>query len=391
MPREYRKFDFAFKENAIRLSYERKSLKDLAEELEIDPSVLCRWRREYNRFGAGSFPGHGYRKLHPDDKPLFELEKKSRKSDLRLEILKNATPYLFKGKPTAYEFIKNNEKVYSIGEMCKVMGICERIYFKWKKNGIPKKHRRAALLKEEITSIFLKSKKCYGRDRITMELNRRGFKIAPRQVTNYMQQLGLRSRAKRKFKITTNSKHSYFTAPNILNQQFKADAPSKTWVSDITYIQTKAGFLYLTIIMDLYDRKIIGWSLSNSLFTKTTTLPAWEMAVARREAISGLIFHSDRGVQYANRAFTAILDSYKCIRSMSRKGNSLDNAVAESFFSSFKRELIYKKTPLLAQAEMKTEIFDYIENWYNKKRIHSSLDYKTIEQYNIACRIVKNL
>lgn len=383
MTREYRKFDFLFKENAVRLSYERKCLKDLAAELKIDPSVLCRWRREYNKFGAGSFPGPGYIRVHPDTKKLFELEKKSRISDLRLEILKYATPYLFKGKLTAYEFIKDNEKKYSIEQMCKVLGICNRIYFKWKKNGIPKKHRQVALLKEEITSIFINSKRRYGRDKITIELNKRGVKISPRQVSNYMHLLGLRSRAKRKFKVTTDSKHNYFTASNILNQQFKVGVPSKVWVSDITYIQTKAGFLYLTIIMDLYDRKIIGWSLSSSLFTKTTTLPAWEMAVTRREVLNGLIFHSDRGVQYANKAFTARLDFHNCIRSMSRKGNSLDNAVAESFFSSFKRELIYQNIKMLTQTEMKEKIEEYIENWYNKKRIHSALNYKTIEQFNI--------
>lgn len=383
MPKKYRKFDYIFKENAVRMTYEKKSLKELAEKLKIDPSVLCRWRREYTKFGTGSFSGSGYSRVHPDDKELFELEKKSRKSDLRLEILKNGTPYLFKGKLTVYEFIKDNENKYSITQMCKVLGICERIYFKWKKNGIPKKHVQVALLKEEITSIFLNSKKCYGRDKITIELNRRGFKIAPRQVSNYMQLLGLRSRAKRKFTVTTDSKHNYFIAPNILNQQFKVDMPCKVWVSDITFIHTKAGFLYLTIIMDLYDRKIIGWSLSSCLSTQTTTLAAWEMAVARREALGGLIFHSDRGVQYANKAFTARLDLHKCIRSMSRKGNSLDNAVAESFFSSIKRELIYQNTKMLTPTEMKKRIAGYIENWYNKKRIHSTLNYKTIEQFNI--------
>lgn len=382
MPKEYRKFDAAFKVNVVRLSYEKKCLKDFAAELDIDQNVLSRWRREYKKFGTGSFPGIGYPRVHPDNKKLFELEKRSKKSDLRLEILKKGTPYLFQGKPALYAFIKDNEDKYIIKLMCEILGICKRIYFKWKKTGIPKKHLYVALLKEEITGIFLSSKKEYGRDKITKELNKRGFKIAPRMVSNYMQLLGLRSRSKRKFKATTDSKHNYYTAPNILNQQFKPDSPSQAWVSDITYIQTKSRFLYLTIIMDLYDRKIVGWSLSGSLHTKTTILPAWEMAVAKRKVINGLIFHSDRGVQYANRAFAARLNSYQCVRSMSRKGSHLDNAVAESFFSSFKRELIYQKTDLLNEPELKEEIADYIENWYNKKRIHSTLDYKTIEQFN---------
>jgi transposase InsO family protein len=134
--------------------------------------------------------------------------------------------------------------------------------------------------------------------------------------------------------------------------------------------------------MDLYDRKIISWSLGSRLSTIRTTLPAWEMAITNRKVSNGLIFHSDRGVQYANRAFRNKLDSYKCIRSMSRKGDHLDNAVSESFFSSLKRELLDQGSNLLTRKQMKAEIFEFIENWYNKKRIHSTLNNKTIEQFN---------
>lgn len=134
--------------------------------------------------------------------------------------------------------------------------------------------------------------------------------------------------------------------------------------------------------MDLYDRKIIGWNLSSRLSTQKTTLPAWEMAVTNRKVSNGLIFHSDRGVQYANKVFSNRLSSFNCIRSMSRKGNHLDNAISEAFFSSFKRELINRKDKLLSTKQMKAEVFEFIEEWYNKKRIHTSLNYKTIEQFN---------
>jgi len=377
-----RRFDRVFKENAVKLSYEKSCQKDFAAELGIWPSILSRWREEYRKYGIGSFQGFGTPKVHPDNKIFFELEKNNKKSEIKLEIFKNGFPFLFQGKLVTYQFIRSNENKYSIDQMCEVLGICSRIYFKWKKHGIPKKHREVTLLKEEITSIFLNSKKQYGRDRITKELNNRGYKIAGRQVSNYMQELGLRSRVKKKFKVTTDSKHNYYTSPNVLNRQFKVNSPSTAWVSDITYIQTKTGFLYLTIIMDLYDRKIIGWSLSSVMSTKKTTLAAWDMAVENRKVSDGLIFHSDRGVQYANKAFTAKLDSYKCIRSMNRKGDHLDNAVSESFFSSFKKELIHRKDVLLTKEKMEQEIFEYIENWYNKKRIHSVLNYQTIEQFN---------
>ena len=167
--------------------------------------------------------------------------------------------------------------------------------------------------------------------------------------------------------------------------------PSKVWVSDITYIQTKEGFIYRTTIMDLYDRKIIGWSLSDGMSTddpsdsaqaKQTTLLALKMAVKNRNVEKGLIFHSDRGVQYASKKFVNVLDSYKKItRSMSRKGNCWDNAVAESFFKSLKTELIYGNK-LITKEQMKLEVFEYVEIWYNRKRRHSALNYATIEEFN---------
>ncbi len=197
-----------------------------------------------------------------------------------------------------------------------------------------------------------------------------------------MRMLGLRRKAIRKYKATTDSNHNHFVSPNVLNREFTVSEPSKAWVSDITYIQTMRGFLYLTIIMDLFDRKIIGWSLSNEMSTKGTTLPAWEMAVKNRKITKDLIFHSDRGVQYANKIFTNTLDSYKFVkRSMSSRQNHTDNAVSESFFSSFKTELI-NGNKLLTRKQMKVAVSEYIENWYNKKRRHSFLGYKTIEEFD---------
>ena len=167
-----------------------------------------------------------------------------------------------------------------------------------------------------------------------------------------------------------------------LDRNFQVHSHSQVWASDITYLQTTKGFLYLTIIIDLYDRKIIGWNLGSSLAGKNTTLPALKMAAANRTAAEGLIFHSDRGVQYANRAFSKELASYRFIKSMSRKGCSCDNAVSESFFSSMKRELIDPRNNLFTRRKMRQEIYEFIENWYNTKRIHTSLNNKTIEQFN---------
>lgn len=382
MAEKRKKYDCIFKIDAVKLSFERSSLKEFSDELGISPCLLTSWRKTYQRFDAGSFLGSGYARIHPEDIFTYGLEKKAKESALRYEILKNASPHLCSGKLALYQFIKSNEKKYSIAKMCKVLNVCNGTYIRWKYKGIPKKQQQIALLKENIAAIFLRYKKYCGRAKIIKELSAQGYTISPRMVNTYMKQLGLRKIAKRKFKVTTDSKHTHYTSPNVLNRAFTVNSPSKIWVSDITYIQTKKGFLYLTIIMDLYDRKIIGWSLGTRLSTLKTTLAAWEMAIGNRTVSKGLIFHSDRGVQYANKAFTSKLNSYECIRSMSRKGNSIDNAVCESFFNSLKRELIYRKSELINQKIMRGEIFEFIENWYNKKRMHSALNYKTIEQFN---------
>lgn len=281
-----------------------------------------------------------------------------------------------------YLFIKDHEKIYSIEKMCKVLEISNSSYYKWKKQVVSERQKRVILIKEAITNIYFTAKQRYGSPRITLELQNIGYQISRITVAKYMKQLGLYSKLSKKFKVTTNSKHNHFVVPNILKREFTVKEPSKAWVSDITYIQTKDGFLYLTIILDLFDRKIIGWSLSNGLSTKQTTLSAWKMALKNRKITNELIFHSDRGIQYANKNFTNMLDSFKTVtRSMSRKGDCWDNAVAESFFKSLKTELIYGNK-LITKEQMELEIFEYIEIWYNKKRRHSALNYKTIEEFN---------
>lgn len=289
-----------------------------------------------------------------------------------------------------FDFIKNHEKIFPIEKMCKVLKVSQSGYYRWKQTIISKRIQRMNLIKEKITTIYFESKQRYGSPRITKELNILGYKISRITVAKYMNQLGLRSKLSKKFKVTTDSKHSYLMVENVLNRQFSASEPSKVWVSDITYIYTKEGFMYLTTIIDLYDRKIIGWSLSNGMSTDETSLAAWKMAIKNRSVTTGLIFHSDRGIQYANHKFANILESYKVTRSMSRKGNCWDNAVAESFFKSLKTELIYGNK-LISKVQMKLEIFEYIEIWYNRKRRHSALNYKTINEFNNQTNNYKNV
>ena len=288
-----------------------------------------------------------------------------------------------------YRFIKNHEYLFPIEKMCKVLEVGSSSYYKWKSKPISDRTLRKNEIKQQISAIYFVSKQRYGSPRITFELQSLGYKISRITVAKYMKELGLRSKLSKKFKVTTDSKHNYLVVENVLDRNFNVTNPSRVWVSDITYIQTKEGFLYLTTVIDLYDRKVIGWSLSKTMSTKRTSLAAWKMAIKNRPVQKGLIFHSDRGVQYASKKFANTIESYGVIRSMSKKGNCWDNAVAESFFKSLKTELIYGSN-LITKQQMELEIFEYIEIWYNKKRRHSALNYKTIEEFNNQNRIYKN-
>lgn len=184
---------------------------------------------------------------------------------------------------------------------------------------------------------------------------------------------------KRKFKATTNSKHNHPVAPNLLNQDFTVEKPNQVWVTDITYIATKEGWLYLAIILDLFDRKIVGWSMDSTM-TQQLVINALNNAVRRRKPAKGLIHHSDRGSQYASKAYQSLLRSYGMRASMSRKGNCYDNACAESFFGTLKTEMVYF-CKYGSRAQAKSSIFEYIELFYNTERLHSSLNYKSPKDY----------
>lgn len=265
--------------------------------------------------------------------------------------------------------------------MCKILNVSTSGYYYWLSCPISKRKVRRTLLLEQINQEFYKSKRTYGSPRITKELNMRGIPVSQKTVAEIMKQNALRSVFKRKFKTTTDSNHNYPVSPNLLNQEFLVERYNQVWVSDITYIKTRQGWLYLTVILDLYDRKVIGWSMSNTMNANDTIICAWNMAVKNSPITLPLIFHSDRGIQYACERFRNKLKSYPLVRqSMSRKGNCWDNAVAESFFKSLKVEAIY---PYKFKDDQitKLSVFKYIETWYNKNRRHSALGNLTIKEF----------
>ncbi len=226
-----------------------------------------------------------------------------------------------------------------------------------------------------IRKIHQKSRQTYGSPRITEALRSDNIQVSRPRVARIMKKAKIRSKVAKKYKVTTDSKHAYPVVDNLLDRNFIQDRLSKAWVSDITYIRTQQGWLYLTVILDLGDRKVIGWALSSSLEARQTSVAALRMAINNRPVGHSMIFHSDRGVQYACHEFADLLKANKnIIRSMSRKGNCWDNAVAESFFKTLKTEWV-NNFIYVNRKQAELSIFDYIETWYNTNRKHSTIGY----------------
>ena len=286
-------------------------------------------------------------------------------------------------------FIKNHVKEFPVEKMCKVLKVSQSGYYKWLKRTPSKRTLRQTMLIKEIQSVYRLSKGRYGSPRITKELNMAGIKVSKVLVAKLMRREHLRSIIRKKYKVTTDSSHKYPVVDNVLNRTFTAQEENNVWVSDITYIRTMQGWLYLTTVIDLFDRKVIGWAFSSGMKTSETIIPAFNMAKCNRSIKSNqtLVFHSDRGIQNACEEFVQHLAPYpNIIRSMSRKGNCWDNAVAESFFKTLKTELVYhQKYQTRKEAEL--SIFEYIETFYNTKRRHSQLDNLTVLEYK---QLIKN-
>ncbi len=265
--------------------------------------------------------------------------------------------------------------------MCKVLGVGKSSFYEWLNRKPSKRSIEACRVASEVIRIYDKSKKRYGSPKIAIELNKMGIKASRPRVAKIMAKNNLKSIIRKRYRVTTtDSKHNKHISDNVLNRCFIREKSSQAWVSDITYVRTMQGWLYLTIIMDLFDRKIIGWSLSDNLTTEATVLPAWRMATVNRSVGNEMIFHSDRGVQYASEAFRKELSRYEIIQSMSRKANCWDNAVAENFFKIFKSEMVNHNN-YQSYFQARIDIFEFIEIWYNRQRQHSLLGYLAPEEF----------
>jgi putative transposase len=265
--------------------------------------------------------------------------------------------------------------------MCKVLNVSSSSYYYWLKHPVGLTEFKSQELLAQIHRVYQKSKCRYGSPRITMELKQAGITVSRQRVARAMNRANLKSIVRRKYRVqTTDSRHDYVVFENYLARDFTTERLAQKWVSDLTYIKTGEGWLYLTTVIDLADRKVIGWALSETMKAADTTVAAFKMATGNRPVVQPLLFHSDRGVQYACNEFTEQLKKWPVKQSMSRKGNCWDNAVAESFFKTIKTEMIYHQL-FSTRAEAKLAVFEYIEVWYNRQRKHSALGYLTPTQY----------
>jgi len=274
--------------------------------------------------------------------------------------------------------------------MCEVFELSRSNYYKWRENLVSERKKKDEILQSKIRIIHNKSKKRYGSPRIHNTLKAEGEPVSKKRVARIMRENEIVSISKKKFKATTYSKHSLPICPNLLNQNFYSKAPNQAWVGDITYIPTAEGWLYLATIIDLFSRRVVGWAASERMTTDLVE-QAFLRAYWKRKPNNELIFHSDRGSQYASLRYQKLLKTLNVQQSMSAKGNCYDNAVAESFFGKIKTEFINHEH-FISRKEAKLGIFEYIEIFYNRERKHSTLNYLSPlqfeELYNISKKFV---
>ena len=272
-----------------------------------------------------------------------------------------------------YEFIRAEKVRYPVTLLCRCVKTTRSGFYAWLERRDSRELNDRRLL-QLIREIFAQSHETYGSPRIYRELRIRGVRCDKARVERLMQENEITPPRKKKYRVTTDSNHKNPVAPNVLQRDFSSPAPNRRWVSDITYVWTWAGWLYLTVVLDLFSRRVVGWAMDSRLDTESLTLNALHMALRNRAPDRGLIHHSDRGTQYTSGDFQKVLDARGIVCSMSRRGDCWDNAVAESFFATLKLDLIFRRT-FRTRREARQAIYRYIEVFYNRQRRHSYLGY----------------
>lgn len=274
-----------------------------------------------------------------------------------------------------FEFIAAEKAHFPVDVLCAVLDVSRAGFYAREKRPASLHEKRDAALGEKIAEIHSRSRRTYGSPRVHDELRESGERVSRKRVMRIMNERDLQAKRRRRFRVTTDSEHADPIAPNVLARSFTTTAPNQAWVGDITYIWTREGWLYLAVLLDLFSRRVVGWSMGETLATELP-LAALTSALRTRRPPPGLIHHSDRGCQYASAEYRRLLDRHGLVASMSRKGDCWDNAVAESFFATLKKDLVFR-ADFLSRSQARSEVFEYIEVFYNRQRRHSHLGYAT--------------
>lgn len=280
-----------------------------------------------------------------------------------------------------FAFIATEKACYPVALLCQVLQVSRAGYYAWCQRPPAPRTLKDQTLALEVAAIHAESRGRYGSPRVHAELRERGQRTARKRVARLMRAAGLCARERRRFRCTTDSGHGMAINDNLLARRFAVPAPNSGWVTDITYLWTVEGWLYLAVILDLFSRRVVGWALSERL-ERGVALDALQMAFTKRQPPLGLLHHSDRGSQYASHEYQQLLAAHGVLSSMSRKGNCWDNAVAESFFASLKLELVYR-SHWRTRTEARSEVFEYIELFYNRQRRHSALGYLCPNEFEL--------
>jgi putative transposase len=280
-----------------------------------------------------------------------------------------------------FRFVEAEKAHYPIRLMCRCLAVSRSGYYAWRKRAPSTRVKQDARLRVEIAASHSASRRTYGSPRILRDLREEGHRVSRKRVARLMRELGLEGRRKRRFRATTDSRHRFPVAPNLLMRDFEVEAPNTAWVTDITYLATLDGWLYLAVVLDLFSRRVVGYAMSERI-DRALVLEALGKALGRRPGVRDLIHHSDRGSQYASHDYRDALDQAGITCSMSRRGDCWDNAVVESFFGTLKMELLYE-LPLQTSGATRSAAADYIDDFYNVRRRHSSLDYRSPLEFEL--------
>ncbi|WP_183909704.1 IS3 family transposase [Rhizobium sp. BK226] len=364
-------FSREYKLEAVKLVRERGvTVAQAARDLDVHENVLRKWVREYGDDPSQSFPGKGHMK--PEQLEIERLRREVAKLKAERDIPKKGRSLLCQGRDMKFAFIAKHRSIWPVAWLCEALGVSRSGFHAWL-NRSPSEHARYdELLLDKITQSFKSSDRTYGARRVWHDVLEEGLSCGLHRIERLMRLNALRARPRRRG-LPKDAGDRAVIMPNVLDRQFVADRPNQKWVADFTYIWTAEGWLYVAAVIDLFSRRVVGWSMNANMTAQLVT-DALIMAIWRRGKPDALLHHSDQGSQYTSEQFQRLMGDHGITCSMSRSGNVWDNAAMESFFSSLKTERTARKV-YRTRNDARADVFDYIERFYNPKRRHSTLGY----------------